>query len=237
MSRESVGIGDITEGTQSKHTLRYATRSIWYIVYSMLHAQRSQSCEPQSLCINHHVVATFAEQHRTCKEIQFGKALAHLVLTVPTPDPRRILRLHLVIDHDIQISAILLVGSTRQAALYFLSRLHRQHIGKVEDCLLPVGVLRVRAGGEADWFVACGEFDVEPGDQSVYVVGAADVESERKAKVHVCGSTGVEIEGEDGGRVGDDGFEFDGVDEWFGKGGHFEGCVIEAVDVIPDCAN
>ena len=44
--------------------------------------------------------------------------------------------------------------------------------------MLPVRVFCVRAGGEADGFVAGGEIDVEPSDEGVYEVIAAAVECE-----------------------------------------------------------
>jgi hypothetical protein len=87
---------------------------------------------------------------------------------------------------------------------------------------------------ESDWLVASGEFDVEPRHKRVNVVGAAHGELEGQREGEVGDGAGVEIEGEDGARVGNDGLELDGVDEGFGEGGEFERCVVEAVDVIPD---
>ena len=83
--------------------------------------------------------------------------------------------------------------------------------------------------------MAGGELDVEPGYQGVDVVCAADGEGEGMSEGEVGGLDGVEVEGEDGAGVGDDGFEVDGVDQGFGEGGEFEGRVVEAVDVVPDC--
>ena len=48
--------------------------------------------------------------------------------------------------------------------------------------MLPVGVLGMRTSTETDWLVARGKLDVEPGDQRVDVIGAADVELERQGK-------------------------------------------------------
>jgi hypothetical protein len=69
----------------------------------------------------------------------------------------------------------------------------------------------------------------------VDVVGASDGKVERETEVEVRGLNGVEVEGQDGAGVGYDGFQFDGVDERFGEGGEFEGRVVEAVDVVPNC--
>lgn len=161
--------------------------------------------------------------------------LAHLILAMPLRHPHLILRLHLIINHNIQIPPILVIRPTRQSPLYFLPSLHRQHIGKIKHRLLPVRVFRMRTGGEADGFVAGGELDVEPSDQGVDVVGAADGEGEGEAEVQIGGCAGVEVEGEHCGGVGDDGFEFDGIDEGFGEGSHLEGRIVEAVDAVPDC--
>jgi hypothetical protein len=69
----------------------------------------------------------------------------------------------------------------------------------------------------------------------VDVVGPADGEAEGEGEVEVGGGAGVEVEGDDGAWVGVDGFELDGVDEGLGEGGEFEGGVVEAVDVVPNC--
>jgi hypothetical protein len=119
-------------------------------------------------------------------------------------------------------------------SLNLLSGLDGQNIREVEHGLLPVGVLCVWSGAESDGLVACGEFDVEPGDEGVDVVGAADGELEWEGESEIGDGAGVEVEGEDGAWIGDDGLELDGVDEGFGEGGEFERGVVEAVDVVPD---
>lgn len=57
---------------------------------------------------------------------------------------------------------------------------------------------------------------------------------ERSGKGQVGSSAGVEIECENGGGVGDDGFKLDGVDKGLGESGSLQRGVVEAVDVIPD---
>ena len=61
--------------------------------------------------------------------------------------------------------------------------------------MFPVRVLGVRAGGEADRFMARGEIDVEPSDQGVHEVVAAAVEREGGGEGEVGGCAGVEVEG------------------------------------------
>jgi len=92
----------------------------------------------------------------------------------------------------------------------------------------------VGTGAEADWLVACGEINIEPCDQCVDEIIAAGIKDERSSKSQVGGCAGVEVEGEDGGGVGNDGFNLDSVDEGLGKSGVLERGVVEAVNVVPD---
>ena len=79
------------------------------------------------------------------------------------------------------------------------------------------------------------EFNVEPGDQGVYEVVAPYLERKVCGKGEVGRLDGVEVEEEDGGRVGDDGLHVDGVDERFAHGRLFQRREVEAPDVVPDC--
>lgn len=67
------------------------------------------------------------------------------------------------------------------------------------------------------------------------VVCAANAECERKREGEVGRCAGVEVQSYDSARICDDGFEFDSVDERFREGGELEWCVVEAVNVVPDC--
>ena len=104
-----------------------------------------------------------------------------------------------------------------------LALLYRQNLPQVEDSLLPVGVLGVRAGRESDWLVTCGEIDIEPGDQSVDEVVASAVESKGCCEVEILGGTGVEVESDYGKGVGYNSFDLDGINERFGEGALLEG--------------
>jgi hypothetical protein len=75
-----------------------------------------------------------------------------------------ILRLKFIVNRDIQIATITVVGSATQLSRDALARFHGQHIREVENRLLPVGVFRVRTRAEAHGLVAAGEFNVEPRD-------------------------------------------------------------------------
>jgi len=94
----------------------------------------------------------------------------------------------------------------------------------------------MRSGGEADGLVAGGEVDVEPCDKRVDKIISAAVEGEGGGKSQVGGRAGVEVEREDGGGVRNHGFDLDGINKGFGERSLLEGGVVEAVDVVPDCA-
>lgn len=100
--------------------------------------------------------------------------LAHLVLAVALGDTTRVLRVHLVVDLDVEVSSVVLVGLAAEFTLDRLAGLDGKDVGQVEDGLFPVGVLGVWASAESYGLVASGELNVEPGDHGVDVVGAAD---------------------------------------------------------------
>lgn len=160
--------------------------------------------------------------------------LTHLVLGLSLGLAERILSLELVRDLDIKITWVLGVWSVGKNTTDLLTLLDGQDITEVEDSLLPVSVLGVWASGEADWLVAGSEVDVEPGDDGVDEVVAAGVEEKWGGEGKVGESAFVEVEGEDGGWVGDNSLDFDGVDEWLGESRLLEWGVVEAIDVVPE---
>lgn len=160
--------------------------------------------------------------------------LAHLVLALATDAAALVVGLSLVLEGDVKVAVVVLVGGTGEHALDLLAGLDGEDVLEVEDGLLPVGVLGVGTGGELDGLVAGGELDVEPRDHGVDVVGAADWEGEGELEGEVCDGAGVEVDGDDRSRVGDDGLELDGVDEGLGEGGVLQRAVVEAPDVVPD---
>lgn len=140
---------------------------------------------------------------------------AHLELALARGVPVGVVRLEGVVDVDVEVAPVLGVGLDLQDARDLLARLDGEHVLEVEDGLLPVGVLCVRAGGEADRLVAGREVDVEPGDEGVDEVVALDGQLEGGGEGQVGRGAGVEVEGEDGHGVGDDRLELDRVDEGF----------------------
>jgi hypothetical protein len=145
-----------------------------------------------------------------------------------------ILRLELVVDLDVEIAVVLLAGPRVEHTGYALALLDCQDVLEVEDGLLPVRVLCVRARGELDGLVAGGKLNVEPRNHGVDKVAAAHLEVKWAVEGEVGNGARVEIEGKDGGGVGDDGLDVDGVDEGLSHGGGLEGGVVEAPDVVPD---
>lgn len=140
-----------------------------------------------------------------------------------------------ILNLDVQISSVAVVGLAEQGTVELLAGLDGEVVVEVEDGLLPVSVLCVGAGAELDGLVAGGEFNVEPGDQSVDVVGAADGEGVRKVEGEIGDLAGVEVEGDERSGVGDDSLKVDSIDEGLGESSALEGSVVEAPDVVPDC--
>lgn len=88
--------------------------------------------------------------------------LAHAVFALALGGAVSILRGKLVTNLDVQITPVLVVGLDVEVERDLLTLLDGENIIKVEDGLLPVGILGVRTGREANGLVAGGEVDVEP---------------------------------------------------------------------------
>jgi hypothetical protein len=140
-----------------------------------------------------------------------------------------------VLDGDVEVAAVLLVGLDGQGAGDFLALLDGEDVLEVEDGLLPVRVLGVGTGREADGLVGGGELNVEPRDNGVDEVVPPGGQGEVGDEVEVRDLALVEVQGQDGGGLGDDSLDLDGVDEGLGESDLLEGSVVEAVDVVPDC--
>jgi hypothetical protein len=161
--------------------------------------------------------------------------LAHDIGALALGSATLLVGLKSVLNLDVQISSVSVVGLAEKSAVELLASLDGKVVVKVEDGLLPMRVLCVGAGGELDGLVAGRELNIEPGDQSVHVVGAADGERVGKVECEIGDLARVEIEGDERVGVGNNGLEVDGVDEGLGKGGALERRVVEAPDVVPDC--
>jgi len=140
---------------------------------------------------------------------------------MPLRHPPRLLRLHLIINRDIQVSSVIHIRPTAELPTDTLTGFGSKYVGEIEDGLLPVRVLGMRARAKPYRLMTGGKLDVEPGYQGVDVVGAPAGEVEGQAEGEVGWGAGVEVEGDDGAGVCDDSFEIDGVDEGFGEGGEF----------------
>jgi hypothetical protein len=71
----------------------------------------------------------------------------------------------------------------------------------------------------------------------VHVVGAANRERVWEVECEIGDLAGVQVEGDERCGISDDSLEVNSVDKRLGKGGALEGSVVEAPDVIPDCAS
>lgn len=133
-----------------------------------------------------------ARRSRHSKGGKTGVGDAHAVLP---PLARRVGALARVLDNDVQVARVARVGRHAHRALDRLALLQRHHVAEVEDGLcgrgeprvspadgkkggtgevqqrrtLPVGVLGMGAGREADGLVACAECAVEPAEERVDV--------------------------------------------------------------------
>jgi hypothetical protein len=136
--------------------------------------------------------------------------LAHLVLRVTRNLPVHVFCLELVRDLDVQVTVVLLAWPGVEDTGYALTLLDGKDVLEVEDGLFPMGVLCVGAGGELDGLVAGGELNVEPRDDGVDEVGAANLQTVGHVEGEIGDGAGVEVEGEHGRRVGDDGLDVNG---------------------------
>ena len=161
--------------------------------------------------------------------------LAHLVETVPLREACGILSLEPILNLDVEITLVLLIGSVVERALDLLALLDREDVLQVEYRLLPVSVFGVGTSGEADRFVARRKLDVEPGDQGVDEVIAAAGQVEGAAEGQIRRFALVQVKCQDAGGVRDDGLYFDGIDEGLGKSRRLQGGVVEPVNIVPDC--
>lgn len=160
--------------------------------------------------------------------------LTHPVLAVALGGPGDVLGLELIGDPDVEVAPVLRIGADVEAELDLLAVLDGKDVLKVEDGLLPVSVLGVGAGGEADGLVAGGEVDVEPRDKGVDEVVTLDGQVKFGGEGQVGNGASVEIEGEDRGGVGYDGLDVDGINEGLGQSRGLQGSIVEAVDIVPD---
>lgn len=96
-------------------------------------------------------------------------------------------------------------------------------------------VFRVGPSRELNRLVALCELDIEPGNDGVNEVISAGVECEGCDEGKVLGLDGVQVEGDNSGGVSDYGLHVDDVNEGLGHGGGFEGSVVEAPNIVPDC--
>ena len=65
-------------------------------------------------------------------------------------------------DLDVKVTPVLVVGPDIEVACHHVALLDGEDVLKVEDGLLPVGVLGMGASGEADGLVASSEVDIKP---------------------------------------------------------------------------
>ena len=85
-----------------------------------------------------------------------------------------IVRLQPIGDLDVKITLVLVIGLVIQNPGDLFVSLDGKHIVQVEHGLLPVRIFRMWASREADWLVALGELNIEPRNEGMDEVVAAD---------------------------------------------------------------
>jgi len=145
-----------------------------------------------------------------------------------------IVNVELVGDANVEIAVVFLAGFVLELAGDGVTLFDGQDILEIEDSLFPVRVLCVGAGGKANGLVAGGKLNIEPRDDGVNEVVATDLELVGFPESEVGDGAGVEVEGDDGRGVCDDGLDVDGVDERLRHGCRLERGVIETPDIVPD---
>lgn len=160
---------------------------------------------------------------------------SHLVLAHALRIPAAVGGRKVVMNGNVQVAVILLVRLVCHDAGDLLAFLDGQGLAQVENCLLPVRVLSVRTGREADRLVASAELDIEPCNQGVDEVVPSYGQLPLLCECKVLLGDGVQVEGDHRCRICDDSLHLDGVDKRLGQGGGFQRRVVEAIDVVPDC--
>lgn len=153
---------------------------------------------------------------------------------MPFRNPAFILRFQLVVDRNVEVPPIFVVWTTAKFTHDFLASFYGQDIGEVENGLLPMSIFGMWTGAETNRLVTSRKFDVEPCNERMNVIRAANLKLERKGKGKISGGDGVEIEGDDSAGVGNDGLELYCVDQRFRECSDFERSIVKTVDVVPD---
>lgn len=147
---------------------------------------------------------------------------------------RGLVTLHLVVDLDVEITIVAVVGRTRQCALDDVSVRDGQCLWGVEHCLLPVSVLGLWAGAELDGLVASGELDVEPSKEGVDVVVTGSLELEGNLEGEVLLLDGTDVDVLDGTWLRNNSLEVYAVDQWFTESDVLDTRVVKSINVVPD---
>jgi hypothetical protein len=160
--------------------------------------------------------------------------LAHPVYALALGGAVLILALEVVVNLNIEITAVLRVGLDAQDAVDLLALLDGEDVLQVENRLLPVGVLGVGTSREADRLVASSEVNVKPGNQGVDVVVTLDGKLEVGSECQVSSGASVEVQVQDSNWVGNNSLNLDSVDQRLRQSSLFQRRVVETIDVVPN---
>jgi len=151
-----------------------------------------------------------------------------------------------IIDGDIQVSFILTVRSTCEFPIDNLVALqsikgdekrtytYNKRILQVKHSLFPVRVLCVWPCTEPHRFMTRLESNIKPRNNRVYEIVSCSTEFEICEESEIADRTSIEIEVEDSIRVGDDGFEFDGINQGLSQCDCCNGGEVETIHGFPE---
>ncbi len=162
-------------------------------------------------------------------------SLAHLELAYPFCKARFIRRVERVLEGDVEISLVPVIGPIRQSSVDDFTLPQGQDLLRIEHRLLPMRVLRMRSGREADRPVTYRELNVEPYNKRVDKVISPCRELEWVAECEIFDFAGIQIEYEHRRWISDDRLHLHGIHQRLGKGDFLERSVVETIDIIPVC--
>ena len=137
-------------------------------------------------------------------------------------------------DVDIKVTRIVLVGVHGHNALNLLALGHAEGVVEIEDGLAPVGGGDLGRGVQNDGLVAGGEGGVEVDGEGVELSVVGGDESVLRVEAKLIDGDLVDIEGEEGGRVGHDLGGVDGVDKGLNVREALEVGEVKALNILPD---
>lgn len=139
----------------------------------------------------------------------------------------------LVIDRDVEIARVGGVGSDVNVTSDRFAVVDGDSVVEVENGLLPVSVLGVRASGKDDGSMTLGELNVEVSNEGVDVIVSLGYNLKVRCPSQVFNLHSVDIDFHDLARASHDGIGIDCIDEGLQIGLSLNAGHVESIDVVP----